>query len=103
MSRRVGELEGLATWGTPAPISDIAFTISETEPPADGDFLWPVGWVAEFDHEGRRYRLKAAAVEKEPLWTWGTGGFMMATVAGEIATLDGRERMSVEGWGELLI
>jgi hypothetical protein len=103
MAKRVGGLEGLATWDTPAPVSSIEFIVTATEPPAEGGFLWPVAWVAQFDHGGRRYRLEAAAVEKDPLWTWGTGGFMMATVAGEIRSLDGVERMTVSGWGELLI
>lgn len=103
MSKRVGRLEGLATWGEAAPVSAIDFQIARTEKPAEGSFLWPVAWDIGFDHMGQRYRLEAAAVAKDPLWTWDTGGFMMATVKGEIRSLDGTQRMAVDGWGELLI
>ncbi len=103
MSQRVGRLAGLATWGTAAPVSSIDFQISQTEKPAKGDFLWPVAWIVDFEHGGERYRLNASAVAKDPLWNWDTGGFMMATVKGEIRSLDRNLRMSVNGWGELLI
>lgn len=103
MAMRTGKLAGLATWDAPAPITDIGFKVTDSEPASDGDFRWPTAWQVDFSHGGAAYRLDARSTAKDPLWSQESGGFMMAVVEGEIRALDGSQRMAVSGWGELLI
>jgi hypothetical protein len=98
-----GKLVGLASWGEPAPVSDLDFKIAGTAPSSSGRFAWPTAWDVGFTHNGRAWRLMLETKEKREIADWTTGGFMMSVVKGAIAAQAGGERLGVVGWGELLI
>ncbi len=97
-----GKLVGLATWGTPAPISDLDFKVTKSVEADGGQFRWPTEWTIGFSHAGKSYvAALTTRVNRDVAW-WKTGGFMMSIVDGEIRGSTGDTRR-VTGWGELLI
>ncbi len=99
-----GKLVGFAAWGTPAPLTDIAFQITESVEADGGQFRWPTAWQIAFRHGGVNYEADVKTRIKRDWAWWKTGGFMMSVVDGTIAPSDGSTSPKpVTGWGELLI
>jgi hypothetical protein len=99
-----GRLVGCATWGSPAPIDNIEFKITETAAiPYRKGYRWPIAWRVGFDHGGKRYGLDLVTAERRLAADWETGGFAMSIVRGIISAADGSVRLPVVGWGELII
>ena len=98
-----GRLVGLASWGTPAPVSGIDFRITGTDPVDYRTYHWPARWQVGFMHGGRQHLLELETAQRRLVADWETGGFAMSVVRGTIALAGGGERMGVVGWGELLI
>lgn len=98
-----GRIVGMASWGTPAPITDIVFSITQAQPAEGGKYQWPVAWQVDFSHNGKAYRLTLEKQAQKHVAHWDTGGFAMTVAAGSIASRDGGERLDVVGWAELLI
>lgn len=98
-----GRLVGMASWHTPAPITDIEFSITnKVKGGGESQFHWPTAWRVGFSHGGRRYAATLKMREKKLFAWWRTGGFRMAIVDGEIASA-GEPSRKVTGWAELLI
>lgn len=98
-----GRLVGLASWGDPAPLSDLDFRIVKSAMSSSGKFSWPMAWDVGFTHGGRAWRLALDTSMSREVADWTTGGFMMSVVKGTIAARDGSARLGVTGWAELLI
>lgn len=99
-----GRLVGCATWGTPAPVENLDFKITETAAiPYRTTYRWPIAWRVGFDHGGKRWMLDLVTAERRLQADWNTGGFAMSVVSGVISAIDGSARMPVVGWGELII
>jgi hypothetical protein len=99
-----GRLVGCATWGTPAPVDNLEFKITESAAiPYRTSYRWPIAWRVGFDHGGRRWVLDLVTAERRLQADWNTGGFAMSVVRGTIAAADGSARMPVLGWAELIV
>jgi hypothetical protein len=98
-----GRLVGFASWATPAPVTELDFKVTRSEPADGGKYKWPTAWQVDFAHAGRAYRLVLERREQAHIAHWDTGGFAMTVAAGTIAARDGSERHGVVGWAELLI
>lgn len=106
--KKPGWLAGLATWGGPAPISNIDFQITrydaaKTREGRYARFNWPFAWKTGFDYAGARYELVLTTRERGLNWIWSTNGFEMSIVDGEIRDTKSGTVRKVTGWGELLL
>ncbi len=98
-----GKLVGLASWSTPAPVTDLEFKISQSVAVDYRTYRWPDRWQVDFGHAGKRWRLELATEHRRLIADGESGGFAMSVVKGTIADRDGTDRFGVVGWGELLI
>lgn len=98
-----GRLVGMASWDTPAPVTDIDFKIPATAAVPYRTYRWPIAWQVGFTHAGARWQLELFTAERKLCGDWETGGFAMSVASGTLRTRDGSRQFDVAGWAELLI
>lgn len=98
-----GRQVAIATWDRPAPLDDLAFTITRSKPADNGRFTWPLAWTLGFTHLGTRYSALLDTTSWNYIYDWGSGGFAMAMVAGTATSADGARKIGLTGFGEFLI